>query len=207
MSRTTSVCILDYGSGNVKSVANMISYLGFEVFISNSPELIQSSSHLILPGVGAFGSAVSRIKQSIPLPIVEREIFEKRKPLLGICVGMQVLADVGYEHGKHVGLGWIGGETVGVDAKGLPLPHMGWNEVNVLTAAPLFEGLGKDEHFYFVHSYALIAGAGCTVSSEVVYGTRFCASVQKENIYGVQFHPEKSQKSGLLLLRNFLTTK
>lgn len=207
MTQPISVCILDYGCGNVGSVQNIISYLGYKVCVSNAPERIREASHLILPGVGAFGAAMSQIREAIPIPVLEEEVFGKKKPFLGICVGMQVLSELGHEHGRHAGLGWVPGEVVRIVSNDLPLPHMGWNDIEVLTDTPLLKGLAENSNFYFVHSYAFVASDEKVVSSRVDYGTRFCSSIQKGNIFGVQFHPEKSQKAGQLLFQNFLALK
>ena len=205
MSKDVSVCILDYGSGNVRSVENIISYLGYDVNVSNDKERIREASHLILPGVGAFGSAMKQIREKIPLMVLEDSVFGQKKPILGICVGMQVFSDLGHEHGQHAGLGWIPGEVMRIDSNGLPLPHMGWNDIDLIVEAPLFKRLGEHRNFYFVHSYAFMPENSEVVSSQVDYGSKFCASIQSENIFGVQFHPEKSQKAGQLLFQNFLS--
>jgi imidazole glycerol-phosphate synthase subunit HisH len=197
------VCILDYGSGNVRSVYNVVSYLKYDVSVSNSADVIRSSSHIILPGVGAFGHAMEKIKSLIPLDVLEDEVHNKKKPFLGICVGMQVLAEKGFEHGENAGLGWVKGIVDRVDAQGRPLPHMGWNDVEVKGNPPLFKNFGSVRDFYFVHSYALKPADPALVLTETEYGSRFCSSVQKDNVIGVQFHPEKSQKAGQLLLKNF----
>lgn len=205
MKEHASVCILDYGSGNVGSVQNIISYIGYEVCVSNDEARIREATHLILPGVGAFGPAMQQIRERIPISALEESVLGHKKPFLGICVGMQVLSDLGHENGQHPGLGWIPGEVIRVDSNSLPLPHMGWNDVDVLIEAPLFKGLGEHNNFYFVHSYALVPENSEVVSSKVDYGSRFCSSIQSDNIFGVQFHPEKSQKAGQLLFQNFLS--
>lgn len=199
-----SVCILDYGSGNVRSVFNIVSLLNPEVIVSNLAEDIRNASHLILPGVGAFEAAMQKIKNSIPLEVLEAEVFTKKKPFLGICVGMQVLADTGYEFGKHKGLGWITGEVKKINSGSLPLPHIGWNNTEIKKDNPLVEGISSDFDFYFVHSFAFFTDQTENVVATTDYGQKFCSIIAKENVYGVQFHPEKSQKAGQLLLENFL---
>jgi glutamine amidotransferase len=201
------ICILDYGSGNVQSVYNLISFLGHRVIISNEKAEIEHSTHLILPGVGSFGAAITSIKEKIPLDILEYEVFQKRKPFLGICVGMQVLATFGNEYGIHDGLGWVNGKVDKVDSLEFPLPHIGWNNLNLLSESPIFNGLNGNLDFYFVHSFALVTDEKSIITSNVEYGTTFCSSIQKENIFGVQFHPEKSQKAGEILLQNFIDYK
>lgn len=203
MSRKAKVCILDYGSGNVRSVYNVVSYLKYDVSVSNHADDIRAATHIILPGVGAFGAAMERIKASIPLDVLETEVKKNRKPFLGICVGMQVLAEKGFEHGEHPGLGWIKGNVIKLQPKGMPLPHIGWNDVVLKSASPLYRNFAGIRDFYFVHSYALEPADKGLSATETEYGGPFCSSVQDGNIHGVQFHPEKSQKAGQLLLKNF----
>ena len=198
------VCILDYGSGNVRSVSNLIAHLGHEGVISNQPDDITQATHLILPGVGAFGAAMGKIREKLPLELLQQEVLTGSKPFLGICVGMQVLADNGFEFGEHTGLGWISGEVKGLDSRGEVLPHIGWNDLILEAPCPLTEGLGEVRDFYFVHSYAFAPQSGDCVKANVEYGTKFPAVIQRENLYGVQFHPEKSQKAGQRLIMNFL---
>jgi imidazole glycerol-phosphate synthase subunit HisH len=196
-------CILDYGSGNVRSVYNIVSYLKYDAVVSNRADDVRSATHVILPGVGAFGAAMERIKSTIPLDVLEEEVTKRKKPFLGICVGMQVLADKGFEHGEFAGLGWIKGNVVKLEAKGVPLPHIGWNDLHLKGDSPLFKNFAAVRDFYFVHSYGFDVADRNLVVAEADYGGRFCACVQDGNICGVQFHPEKSQKAGQLLLKNF----
>jgi imidazole glycerol-phosphate synthase subunit HisH len=204
---TVSVCILDYGSGNVRSVENIITYLGYDVFVSNDASRIRDASHLILPGVGTFGAAMVGIREKISIDVLEEQVLVQKKPFLGICVGMQVLADIGHENGRFPGLGWISGEVTLLKSNNMPLPHIGWNDLDVATESPLFIGLSEDRNFYFLHSYTFEAKDPTLVSSRVDYGAKCCASIQVDNIHGVQFHPEKSQKTGQLLFHNFLMLK
>lgn len=198
------VCILDYGSGNVRSVFNLVSTLNASVEVSNTPERIRDATHIILPGVGAFGPAMQRITRLLPLPEMESAVKEQGKPFLGICVGMQVLAEVGLEFGEHRGLGWVPGKVSLLESGELPLPHVGWNNIRVETPSPLLDGLGESPDFYFVHSYALRDAAPNQVSATVEYGQRFPAVIRRDNLFGVQFHPEKSQRPGIRLFQNFL---
>mgnify|MGYP001161348344 FL=1 len=198
------VCILDYGSGNTNSVKNIITYLKYDVIVSNQEVDILKCTHLLLPGVGAFGASMDRIKNRIPLKILESEVIKYEKPFLGICVGMHILADVGFEFGKKGGLGWISGKVEKLDSNGLPLPHVGWNDVRAKKESELVTGLNKNNDFYFVNSYAFKADNSENVVAETEYGSWFTSIIQKDNIFGVQFHPEKSQKAGQLLLKNFL---
>lgn len=203
MNATARVCVLDYGSGNVKSVANLLQYLRVEHVVSNSESCIDRATHLVLPGVGAFGAAMDLIRTRIPLAALEAAVHKTRKPFLGICVGMQVLADRGEEFGVHEGLGWISGTVRRFQDHGLPIPHVGWNEVRTTGAASLL-GEYQTMDFYFVHSFVLEASDEADVVGRTEYGETFASIVRRGNIVGVQFHPEKSQKAGMLLLTNFL---
>jgi imidazole glycerol-phosphate synthase subunit HisH len=198
------VCILDYGSGNVGSVYNLVSLLTNDVSISNSESDIREATHLILPGVGAFGASMYKIHERIPLAVLEEEVLEGNKQFLGICIGMQVLASKGMEFGEHKGLGWIPGTVNKVDSRGLPLPHIGWNNITASTSCLLFKGFHENWDFYFVHSYAFCPEVDECVIARVEYGSEIVAGVQRGNIIGVQFHPEKSQKVGRRLIKNFL---
>jgi len=194
---------LDYGSGNVRSVYNLVSFLGFDVIVSNERDEIQSATHIILPGVGSFGAAMKKITTQLPMKVLENEIINNKKLFLGICVGMQVLAEKGYEHGDHDGLGWISGMVKKLQVENLPLPHIGWNDIIIQQDSDLFTDLGDIKDFYFVHSYAITTDDSY-VLTKTNYERDFCSSIQKENIYGVQFHPEKSQQAGQKLIQNFL---
>lgn len=198
------ICILDYKSGNVQSVFNMMIMLTPKVVISNQIKDIISATHIVLPGVGAFGSSMKKIKNNIPLNVLEKEVFAKNKPFLGICVGMQVLAERGYEFGEHKGLGWIPGNIEKMDVNNLPLPHIGWNNINIVQKTPLTEQLDNNQDFYFVHSYIFKEKRKENVIAKTEYGKEFNSIISKNNIFGVQFHPEKSQKAGKILLKNFI---
>lgn len=201
------VCILDYGSGNVKSVFNMIHTLSNNVFISNEKEAIESSTHIILPGVGAFGASMEKIKKNVPLDVLEDAVVNKQKPFLGICVGMQILADKSFEFGEHDGLGWIPGEVRKLDSHEYPLPHIGWNNITAKQQSTILRKSDVEQDFYFVHSFTFIPEDTSCVIATANYGEDFSAIVGAGNIFGVQFHPEKSQKAGIILLENFLNLK
>lgn len=201
----SSVCILDYGSGNVKSVFNLFSTIAEHVVISNDPAEIRQATHIVLPGVGAFSAAMRKIRERLPMEVLEQVVMADKKPFLGICVGMQVLATRGMEFGECLGLGWIGGSVEKVRSKHLPLPHIGWNNISCKRNSPLLAGLGDDPDFYFVHSYAFRLENEQHMLATTSYGEEFCSVVQLENIYGVQFHPEKSQRTGVKLAKNFLS--
>tara|TARA_Y100000031_G_C8230321_1_gene390601 strand:- start:1429 stop:2034 length:606 start_codon:yes stop_codon:yes gene_type:complete len=199
----TKVCVLDYGSGNVASVYNLIKFLNYECVISNEPKTIETSTHLILPGVGAFGASMEKIKKKIPIEILENQVLKKKKPFLGICVGMQVMTEIGEEFGRHQGLGWIKGKVVKIKSK--ILPHIGWNDIVIKKTSKIFDGLAEHRDFYFVNSFHCNINDKNLVIAETEYEEIFCSAFQKENIIGVQFHPEKSQKAGQILIKNFLS--
>ena len=198
------ICILNYGSGNVRSVYNVLKFLGYNATISNNKADIQNASHLILPGVGAFNSSMKKILDTIPMDILEDQVIKNGKPFLGICVGMQVLADSGDEGGESQGLGWVSGVVKKIETDQAPLPHIGWNNIKVTQDTELFNGLKKVNDFYFVHSYAFCKIKEENILAKVDYESSIAAAINKDNIYGVQFHPEKSQRAGQLILKNFL---
>ena len=174
--KNTNVCILDYGSGNVASVYNLLNRLNYKVKISNDSSDIKNSSHIILPGVGAFGASIERIRNKIEINLLEDEVKIKKKPFLGICVGMQILADKGYEFGEHDGLGWIEGTVEKIKAK--ILPHIGWNNIQVKKQSPIFSNIKNLKDFYFVNSFAFNVKDKNFIISETNYGSTFCSAVQ-----------------------------
>jgi len=180
----------------------MISYLGEDVIISNDILEIKSATHIILPGVGAFGPAMEKIKDKIPLSDLEKTVFNG-KPFLGICIGMHALVEKSFEHGEYDGLGWIPGTVELLEVKNQPLPHIGWNNVTLKKKSDLFNDFEDINDFYFVHSY-VVKTEQEYILTETKYETIFVSSIRKDNIYGVQYHPEKSQKAGMLFLKNFL---
>ena len=199
-----NICILNYGSGNVKSVENLINYLGYNVKVSNQIIDIKNASHIILPGVGAYGVAMEKIKKNIPLDILEEEVLIKKKLFMGICVGMQILSNIGYENGTYNGLGWVEGVVKKLNSNNLSLPHIGWNNCKFLKSNLIFENMNDINDFYFLHSYVFNLKNENNLLAETNYGNNFCSVLNKENIYGIQFHPEKSQKAGMLLVNNFI---
>jgi glutamine amidotransferase len=202
----TKICVLDYGSGNVRSVFNLFNSINQSVIISNQHKDIKNASHIVLPGVGSFGSAMNNIKLNIPLGILEGEVLNKGKPFLGICVGMQVMATESSEFGKHLGLNWISGEVKKISAD-LPLPHIGWNNLKIFQNSKLLEGINEDLDFYFVHSFKFHLNDSSLLVASSEYGESIPSIINKENLFGVQFHPEKSQVAGKKLAINFLKIK
>lgn len=203
------VGIIDYGAGNFTSVLNAITELTDNVRRVTAPEQLSGCTHIVLPGVGAYGTAIDRLQQMNIIPELNEQVLGIRKPFLGICVGMQVMSTFGLEFEKKEGLNWIAGDVQKFDEKlmgSLHLPHMGWNEVVNFDNEPLFKGIrNEDPSFYFVHSYHFQPVKDARVSYTMCnYGYFFPAAVRKENIFGVQFHPEKSQYNGIQLLKNFI---
>lgn len=202
------IVVIDYGAGNVESVVNALSQIcgTSEILISNKISDLKSANQLILPGVGAFGDCMNGLK-SIEgfLPELRKQVLVEKKPFLGVCVGMQVLASVGHENGEHIGLGFINGKVEKISSENLKIPHMGWNDIIVKpTKHAVLKGIESGEHFYFANSFHFICQNENNVLAQVEYGEKLTAIVAKENIFGVQFHPEKSGEAGLRLLKNFL---
>lgn len=216
MSDKKTVLIIDYGSGNLRSAAKAFEHiikehnLPFNVVVSSNPQDVKSANHLVLPGQGAFGDCISALKGvEGMIAALEEAVLQKKKPFLGICVGMQLLADRGLEYGTHAGLGWISGEIIAIKPqdKSLKIPHMGWNVVEFSNnnAHPVLKNLPQNEaHFYFVHSYMFKPTEQMNILGTAEYGENVTSIVGRENIIGVQFHPEKSQEAGLQLLHDFL---
>jgi|AntAceMinimDraft_17_1070374.scaffolds.fasta_scaffold00443_12 glutamine amidotransferase len=204
LANNINVCILNYGSGNVKSVYNLLKSLVDNVKISNSKDDIEKATHFILPGVGAYGTAMEKIRKIIPIKLLEHEVFINKKPFLGICIGMHSLANKGFEFGEFNGLGWIDGEVTQLNSGNNPLPHIGWNNFIKKQDSPILKNIDEEQNFYFVHSFVFRSKKTENIVAETEYGENFVSIVQKDNIFGVQFHPEKSQNAGKLLIKNFL---
>lgn len=199
------IAIIDYGVGNLFSLSSSIRAVGGEAVVTGDPEVIRKADKLILPGVGAFGDAADKLFSSGLDKVVYEEV-EKGKPLMGICLGMQLLFDESHEYGVHKGLGLIPGKIVGMEGRipeGLNIPHIGWNGLNFTeNKSPILRYLSEGDCVYFVHSfYGIDCEESTTATAE--YGIPVTASVQKGNIYGCQFHPEKSGKVGLSILKAF----
>jgi glutamine amidotransferase len=202
------IAIIDYKMGNIKSLENAIDFLGCTSCVTNQAEKILNADKIILPGVGAFNIAMKNLKIFKIIEPLTKAVFEKKIPILGICLGMQLFATHGEENGLTDGLGWINGtvKRFSFNDEKIRIPHIGFNSVDFENRSPnLFEGLTKEADFYFVHNYHMICENNSDASSWTQYGERFVSSIQKQNIFGTQFHPEKSQSNGLKLLKNFIS--
>ena len=196
------LCIVDYGVGNRRSVEKALEKVGADCVISSDPRVIELADGLLLPGVGAFPSAIERIR-ALGLDQAISTAAASGTPILGTCLGMQLLFDRSTEHGGAEGLGLIKGEVVALDAAGAKLPHIGWSDVEWSASSALTSGLGESASFYHVHSYVTVPDDPAVVIGWSDYGTRFASVVAQANIFGVQFHPEKSSANGLRMLANF----
>lgn len=195
------VGIIDYGIGNLKSVFNSLKAIGADCFISSEKDELAKAHRLILPGVGAFGDAMEHLIES-GLDQVIYDAMKANKPLLGICLGMQLLFDKSHENGSWKGLGLLKGQVVAMKVN-RKVPHMGWNDLRITKEKPLLVGLGEKPYVYFVHSYHIKTDEDI-ISANVDYDLEIPVAVQKDNIFGVQFHPEKSDEVGLKILENFI---
>ncbi len=196
------VVVVNYGMGNLRSVAKALEHVGFEeVIVSSSPDEVKKADALVFPGQGAFRRAMENLKRlDLVKPLLDH--IEKGKPFLGICLGLQLLFERSYEHGQTEGLGVFEGEVVLLPPK-VKLPHIGWNQVWIKKREGLYSGIEDGDFFYFVHSYHVLPRKDDIVASTTDYEVFFVSGVQKENVWAVQFHPEKSQRKGLRLLENF----
>jgi len=211
-----SISVIDYGSGNLKSAAKALETAAnnvnanSKIFVTSDPKIIKQSDKIVLPGQGSFTDCYSGIKKIPELNETLNEfVLEKKKPILGICVGMQLFAKTGYESQKTEGFGWIDAEVRKINNmnKKIKLPHMGWNEIELKKDCFLFSNIKNKSHMYFIHSYEFMTKQEDCVIAKTNYGNSITVSVAKENIVGTQFHPEKSQKNGLIILENFLKWK
>ena len=215
-----TVAIVDYGSGNLRSAAKAFERAAREagvdgrVQVTSDPGTVAAADRIVLPGVGAFADCRAGL-YAVPgmVETLQRAVIEQGRPFLGICVGMQLMATRGVEYGIHAGLDWIAGDVVRIEPRGtsgaehLKIPHMGWNELSELQAHPLLDGIEPRDHAYFVHSFQLKAKRPETVLARTEYGGPITAVVGRANLAGTQFHPEKSQATGLRLIANFLRWK
>ena len=198
------IAMIDYDAGNIKSVEKALQKLGADVVITKDPQEILNADKVILPGVGAFGDAMNNLKK-YSLDEVIHQVVEKGTPFLGICLGLQLLFERSDESPEAVGLGILKGEILRIpDAEGLKIPHMGWNSLHLQNDGRLFKGLKENDYVYFVHSYYLKAEDEQIVKATTNYSVNIHASVEKDNVFACQFHPEKSSDVGLKILKNFV---
>ena len=206
-----NVTIVDYNSGNISSVINSFKVVAkdkVDIKVTSDLNEIKSSDKLVLPGQGSFKSCVDALNNINGLVDTLNEFaIDNKKPLLGICVGLQMFADVGYEETETNGLGWISGKVSKIDNQNgkYKLPHIGWNEINIMTDSKIFKDIENKSHMYFVHSYEFIPEDKSVISATTDYSSNVVCAVEKENIFGTQFHPEKSDKMGLRIVENFIT--
>ena len=201
------IAIIDYGAGNVASIRNMLKRLGQDSVLTSDPAVLEDAEKLILPGVGHFDYGMEKLEQSGIVPLLNRRVLEKKTPILGICLGVQLFTRRSDE-GVRPGLGWIDAETVAFDRKRLKptdrVPHMGWCHVHKgPVASPLVQDLADDARFYFVHSYFVEPQDESVIAARTDYGQKFVSMIARKNLFATQFHPEKSQAVGLKLLGNF----
>jgi imidazole glycerol-phosphate synthase subunit HisH len=199
------ICILNYGMANLRSVQKAFEHVGDEAQIVSTPDEVERAGRLVLPGVGAFADAIAHLRDhGFVEPILSH--IDKGRPFLGICLGLQMLFDVGYEDGEHRGLGVIKGKCMRFDvdqAMGLKVPHMGWNALNIRRPSPILKDLPEAAGVYFVHSYHVVPEDEEVIATTTDYGRPFVSSIWRDNVMATQFHPEKSQKVGLQILHNF----
>ena len=204
------VTIVDYSSGNISSVINSFKEVAQNkatIEVTSDLEKIKASDKIVLPGQGSFKSCVDALNKISGLNDALNEfVLVNKKPLLGICVGLQMFADVGYEETETKGLGWISGKVSKIDNQNgkYKLPHIGWNQINILKDSKIFKQVENNSHMYFVHSYEFIPKDNRVISATTDYSTKVVCSVEKENLFGTQFHPEKSDKTGLKVINNFI---
>lgn len=202
------IAIVDYKTANLGSIVNMFKHLGVAAYVAEKPRALKGASHILLPGIGHFDTCARNLRQLGFSDALNLLVFEKNIPLLGICVGAQLLTR-GSEEGNEPGLGWIEAETrrfPSIDRADYKIPHMGWNIAVPASAHPIFDGFGASPRFYFVHSYFMQCDCPESVLSRTTHGVEFASSIVRGNIVGVQFHPEKSHRFGMQFLKNFATS-
>jgi len=200
-----NIAIVDYGMGNPGSTLNMLKYLGIEGAITHDPQVIAKAKKIILPGVGAFDNGITNLKSSGLYDALEKKVLEDKVPILGICLGMQLMT-LGSEEGNLGGFGWIDAHTrrfISDKTKNIKVPHIGWNRVNAVNGNPITHQIDEQSKFYFVHSYHVICNDRKNAVATTRYGITFDSMFAKENVYGCQFHPEKSHKHGMKIFENF----
>ena len=204
------VTIVDYNSGNISSVINSFKEVAKDkvnIEVTADLDKIKSSDKVVLPGQGSFKSCVDALNKINGLTETLNEFaINNKKPLLGICVGLQMFADIGYEETETKGLGWISGKVLKIDNQNgkYKLPHIGWNQINIVKQSKIFENIENNSHMYFVHSYEFLPNDKNVISATTDYASNIVCSIEKENIFGTQFHPEKSDKLGLKIINNFI---
>ncbi len=205
-----NVTIVDYNSGNISSVINSFKEVAknkVKIEVTSDLNKIKSSDKLVLPGQGSFKSCVDALNKINGLRDSLNEfVINNKKPLLGICVGLQMFADIGYEEIETKGLGWISGKVSKIDNQDgkFKLPHIGWNQINIVKDSKIFQNIENNSHMYFVHSYEFVPNEKNVISATTDYSSNIVCSIEKENIFGTQFHPEKSDKIGLQVIKNFI---
>ncbi len=198
------VVIVDYGVGNLMAIQNIIRKVGGDSVVSSEPSVIEQASKLILPGVGSFGYCAQQLESRNLIPVLQQEVLQKKKVVLGLCVGAQLMT-AGSEESPEKGLGWVNAKTVKFNTNIVPIvPHMGWCDVHFKNQLPLSKGFEEGARFYFVHSYHFVFDKPEEVLATAKYGYEFACAFQKDNILGAQFHPEKSHRFGMKLFENFL---
>ena len=206
-----NITIVDYSSGNIRSVINSFKEVcnnKYKINVSSDLKIISNSDKIVLPGQGSFKSCIEALNKIEGLnETLNQFVFDQKKLLLGICVGMQMFADVGYEETETKGLGWISGNVSKIDNQSgkFKLPHIGWNEITITKNSNIFKNIDNKSHMYFLHSYEFVPEEKSVISSTTDYSTSIVCSVEKENIFGTQFHPEKSDKLGLKFIENFVS--
>ena len=198
--------IIDYGMGNLRSVSKAFEAVGCGVRVSRELSDIRGADRIVLPGVGSFADGMKKLGDGGLIEPLTEQVLGQGKPFLGICLGMQLLARQGHENGLHAGLSWVPADVLRIQPNDVDLkvPHIGWNDVTPVPSSTIFRGLGETACFYFIHSYHMICDSPDLVEGTFGYGGTFTAAIRYNNIFGTQFHPEKSQKDGLQVLRNFL---
>jgi len=203
--KKSSIVIVDYGMGNIRSILNKIHRAGFKALVSHEHEIIENADKLILPGVGHFFNGMKRLTERNIIEILNKKVLVDKIPILGICLGMQLFTRCS-EEGSTEGFGWLDAETIKFNLNDIrhKVPHMGWNSIEQKKTSPLLQGIPEGSYFYFVHSYHVTCNNKEDILTTSFYGYEFVSAVQKENIFGTQFHPEKSHEWGERMLNNFL---
>jgi len=203
MSQQAKIAIIDYGMGNLRSVQKGFEKVGHLAQITNDPAVVDAADKVVLPGVGAFEDAIAELRRrKLDAPVLRT--IDSGKPLLGICLGLQMLFETSSENGSHAGLGVLPGEVVRFEIpREYSVPHMGWNQLAIRRRPPIFDGIEEGTYVYFVHSYYVVPRQADVIATETDYGGAFCSMIWRDNLFATQFHPEKSQSQGLRILKNF----